>query len=515
MNEITDVVVVGAGPVGLLTAIELALGGARVVVLERLAAPSTLIKAGGIGPLGSEALQRRGMAAALAAAEEASFAARKLFTDKTFSTQTENGQTEIKYGPTTKIGGHFAGLTLIRRDVQKEPERRARLVDQQGIEAMLADCLRSLGVEVRRDCTVTAFAEQEDGIDVEWSSAKGRDEIRCAFLIGCDGGRSAIRKLAGFDFPGTEPTMTMYQAVVEIDRPDDIPFGWFHTSQGVLIYGFMPGRIGMLDFSGPPKDREAPVTQEEIESVLCRISGKDIRVTACESASRWADNTRLVDRYRKGRVFLAGDAAHIHSPFGGQGLSLGLVDAANLGWKLAAVLRGDSPESLLDTYTTERRPVAEAVLANTLAQLAIMRPDPQSTAMRAIFAKLLQFDDVNRFVGEMMGSLSIPYDLGATRDDVGRLIGDRPISADLSLYDLMQDGAGVLLDASSGAIASTLVSNTTHKIRCVTVDTGPSMLIRPDACIAWCSEGWAAKGNDTEGLEDALHHWFAPARVRE
>src|SRR5262249_54465714 len=154
------------------------------------------------------------------------------------------------------------------------------------------------------------------------------------------------------------------------------PNGWNRTSHGVFSYGPVPGRLVMIDFSGPPEDREALVTREEIEAVLRRVSGRDVRVTAFESASRWADNTRLVDSYRRGRVLLAGDAAHIHSPFGGQGLSLGLVDAANLGWKLAAVIRGEMPESLLDTYTAERRPVAEAVLANTLAQMAILRPDP-------------------------------------------------------------------------------------------------------------------------------------------
>jgi FAD binding domain len=265
----------------------------------------------------------------------------------------------------------------------------------------------------------------------------------------------------------------------------------------------------MLDFSGPPADREVPVTREEIEEVLRRISGTDVRVKALGSGSRWTDNTRLVDTYRRGRVLLAGDAAHVHSPFGGQGMSLGLVDAANLGWKLAAVIRGEMPESLLDTYTAERRPVAEAVLANTRAQAAIMRPDPQSGAMRDIVAKLMEFDDVNRFLGEMMSGLSARYELGSEHDDVGRLIGDRPIShgeARVALYDVMQDGLGVLLDASADEKASKLVAATTQRIRCVAVDAGPSMLIRPDACIAWAGEE-----NSTDGLKEALRRWFIPA----
>jgi 2-polyprenyl-6-methoxyphenol hydroxylase-like FAD-dependent oxidoreductase len=502
MEKPVDVVVVGAGPVGLLTAIELTLGGVRVLVLERLAAASMVMKAGGIGPLGIEALQRRGMAEAIAVAEERTFAAMKKPTK-------QKGPTAPGTGP--RSSGHFAGLTLIRADAQKEPERRMRVVDQQAAEAMLADRAHALGIEVRRDCDVNGFVQQEDGVEVEWASPAGEGRIRCSYLVGCDGGRSPIRKTAGFAFPGTPPTMTMYQATAEIDYPERVSGRFRHTSGGMFAYdGFQPKRLILLDFTGPPEDRQAPVTREEIEAVLRRVSGEDVRVTSLENGSRWTDNTRLVDTYRRGRVLLAGDAAHVHSPFGGQGMSLGLVDAANLGWKLAAVIRGEMPESLLHTYTAERRPVAEAVLANTRAQTAIMRPDPQSSAMRDIVAKLMEFDDVNRFLGEMMTGLSIRYDLGSARDDVGRLIGDKPIShkdGESSLYDLMQDGMGVLLDASTEGKASKLVAATAQRIRCVAVDLGPSMLIRPDACVAWAGED-----NSTDGLEEALRRWFIPIR---
>ena len=500
MERPVDVVVVGAGPVGLLSAIELTLGGVRVLVLERLTAASLATKALGIGPLATEALQRRGMSAAIAAAEARTFAAMKPFIE-------QNGP-DVR-GRGSKFSGHFAGLSLIRKDAQKEPERRPHPVDQQAVEAMLADRARALGVEVRRGCDVTGFVQREDGVDVEWTAPEGGGRIRCAYLVGCDGGRSFIRKRAGFDFPGTPSTMTMYTTVVEIDHPERLlPSGWSRTSGGVFSYGPFPGRLVMLDFRGPPENREAPVTREEIEAVLRRISCRDVRVKALESGSRWTDNTRLVDTYRQGRVLLAGDAAHIHSPFGGQGMSLGLGDAANLGWKLAAVIRGDKPESLLDTYTAERQPAAAAVLANTLAQMAIMRPDPQAGAMRDLMANLMQFDDVNRYIGEMMSGLATRYDLGSERDDVGRLISDRPIShggADASLYDVMQEGMGVLLDASTGEKASKLVAASTQRIRCVTVDTGPSMLIRPDACVAWAGEG-----SSLDGLEEALRRWFIP-----
>ena len=498
MKSQVDVVVAGAGPVGLLTAIELTLGGACVLVLERLATPSMDMKAGGLGPLGLEALERRGMATAIVAAETRSFAA-----------MAQTGADPRAKG--SKYSGHFAGLSLIRKDAQKEPQRRSRPVDQQALEAMLADRARTLRIDVRRECEVTSFAQHADGVDVEWTTPTGADRIRCAYLVGCDGGRSFIRKMTGFDFPGTAPSSTFYQAVAQIDHPERLaPMGWRRTSGGVFSYGPFPGRLVMLEFNGPPEDRQAPVTREEIEAVLRRVSGADVCVSALESGSRWTDNTRLVDTYRKGRVLLAGDAAHIHTPFGGQGLTLGLVDAANLGWKLAAVLRGEMPESLLDTYTNERRPVAETVLANTLAQVAIMRPDPQSGAMRDLVANLMQFDDVNRLIGEMMSGLSTRYDFGSELDIVGRLMGNKPIKhggADLSLYDVMQDGSGVFLDASTGKHASRLVAAITQKVRCVDVDTGPSMLIRPDACVAWAGEE-----SRMDGLEEALHRWFKSAR---
>jgi hypothetical protein len=184
-------------------------------------------------------------------------------------------------------------------------------------------------------------------------------------------------------------------------------------------------------------------------------------------------------------------------------LSLGLTDAANLGWKLAAVVRGEMPATLLDTYTAERRPLAEAVLANTLAQVAIMRPDPQSGAMRDLFANLMALDDVNRSVGETIRGLGVRYDLGAAQAQVGTLAADQPAGAGVMLYELMQDGAGVLLDASRGQAASALAVAATPRVRCVAIDTGPSLLIRPDACVAW-----AGADGGTDGLDAALERSF-------
>ncbi|MCS0497698.1 FAD-dependent oxidoreductase [Ancylobacter sp. MQZ15Z-1] len=497
--EMVDVVVVGAGPVGLLTAIELTVHGARVMVLERLAAPSTAMKALSVGALGSEALQRRGMGAALATAEARSLAAIAEFS-------AQSGTDLAKRA--SRFSGHFAGLP-VRRDPQAEPDRCARMVDQPAVEAMLGERALALGIDLRRGCDVTRVTQQADGVEVEWTSPAGAGHLRCAYLVACDGGRSSIRKMAGFAFPGTTPTLTMYQAIGEIDHPERLlPVGWNRTPGGVFSCGPFPGRLFMLDFSGPPADRDAPVTREEIDVVLRRVSGADVRVRRLESASRWTDHTRLADSYRRGRILLAGDAAHIHPPFGAQGLNLGLVDAANLGWKLAAVLRGDMADALLDSYDDERRPVAEAVLANTRAQVALLRPDPQSGAMRDLFASLMQSDDATRFIAGMMSGLSTHYDLGPGPDELGRLLGDRRIRArtgEFSLHELMADGKWVLLDASGGQEASLLAAAATDGIRCVALEDSPSLLIRSDACVAWVGEA-----GGIGGLREALRRWFAP-----
>ena len=491
-----DVIVVGAGPVGLLAAVELGLGRARVLLLERLPAPSLVSKALGIGPLGVEALQRRGMAAAVDEAEAHAIAAMQSFMGAAKMGAATPGR--------APFSGHFAGL-MIPGNQQAEPGRRSRPIDQQAAETMLTIRAAHLGIEVRRGCEVTGLEQLEGEVVVRLTSSAGEFRASGTYLVGCDGGRSAIRKLAGFDFPGTPATMTMFTAICDLDHADRLGSGGFRlTPHGMVFYGPFPRRLGILDFSGPPQNREAPVTREEVESVLRRVSGADVRVAAMESAGRWADNTRLVDSYRRGRVFLAGDAAHIHSPFGGQGMGLGLTDAANLGWKLAAVVRGALPETLLDTYTAERRPAAEAVLTNTLAQAAIMQPDPRSAALRGVVADLLRLADGGRFFGDMVRGLSLRYDLGPAPDIVGRLAADRPVGSGdaASLYALMQDGCGVFLDASPGGHLSARVLAATNSVRCGTITPGPSLLLRPDACVAWAGE------EDGAGLSEALHRWF-------
>jgi hypothetical protein len=279
--------------------------------------------------------------------------------------------------------------------------------------------------------------------------------------------------------------------------------GWRRTAVGMMSYRPTPGRVGIVEFDGPPADREAPVTAAEVEQSLRRVSGADVRVTALRSATRFTDNTRQASSYRQGRVLLAGDAAHVHSPFGGQGLNLGLLEAVNLGWKLCATVQGRAPDSLLDTYTTERHPVAARVLDNTRAQLALMRPDPQTTAMRQIVADLLTTNpDVNRHFGEMISGVTTRYDLGDDDPLVGRLVADLDLTIDgvvTRLFSRMRDGCGLIVDGDG--MASEEGAAWASRVRVMKAPGARSMLVRPDGCIAWAGRAG--------GLRPALERWFS------
>ena len=339
---------------------------------------------------------------------------------------------------------------------------------------------------------------------------------------------SAANTLTEVPATGTKftfATLTGRQGIVEIDHPERLlPLGWKRTATGMLAYGPRPGRLSVIEFGRPPgtrdphrdplyqergereergerdQERDAPVTSAELEASLRRVSGADVRITALRSATRWTDNARQASTYQRGRVLLCGDAAHIHSPFGGQGLNLGLVDATNLGWKLAATVRGNAPAGLLDTYTTERHPVAASVLENTRAQLALMRPDPQTSALRQIMADLLTtYPDVNRHLGEMVSGVATRYDLGDEDPLVGRLVADCDLLVDgvtTRLFSLMREGNAVLID---GGIPLDM-TEANVRVRVVKAAGARSMLIRPDGCIAWAGRAG--------GLRAALQRWL-------
>jgi len=497
-----DVVVVGAGPTGLFLAAELALYGCSVLVVERQAQPDATIKAGSVGVLGAEALARRGLGPLLDA-EEAKMAAGMAELAK-----STGGVNPIGQG-LKKIGGHFAGLFLIDQSRQREPERRFRAIQQLALERYLGEHAQSRGVTVWRETELVSFDATERAVEIELTSARGEQRVRAQYLVGCDGGRSRVRKLAGFDFPGTEPTMTGHQAIVTLDHPERLlPLGWRRTPHGMMAFGPVPGRIFMAQFDGPPPDRNAPVTREELEASLRHVSGADVRILEVRSATRFTDNARQAATYRLGRVLLAGDAAHVHSPFGGQGLNLGLMDACNLGWKLAATVHGTAPPGLLDTYTAERHPVAAAVLENTRAQLALMRPDFATTALRNVVTQLMGTDDGNRYFGELISGVRARYDLGHDDPLVGCTGKNYALAGGADAFALMAGGAALLVDGTGGA-ASALGAPYAPRVTTAPALDTCSYLLRPDACVAWTS----ADGS-IDGLQSALERWFGAPQTR-
>jgi len=265
-----EVIIVGAGPVGLFLAIELATAGVKALVLERLAEPDRTIKAAGVGAVGTEALQRRGLAPALDEEERAVMALVMPMLKARFGS-----------GPIKKPGGHFSALFSIDQSLQRHPERHMRTVPQEALEKILAARARALGIEVRRGVTLEGFEQDGDGVTVQTSAGA----LRAKYLVGCDGGRSRVRKLAGFEFPGTDPTITGYQAVVTFDAPEKIPAGWNRTPRGLISSGL--GRVFTAEFNGPPPDRHAPITQAEVEAAIRRVSGSDVKVLSMTMATRF------------------------------------------------------------------------------------------------------------------------------------------------------------------------------------------------------------------------------------
>lgn len=494
-----DVVVAGAGPVGLLLAAELSLAGVSVTVLERLTEQNQALRAGGINGRSNELLARRGLGARIAA-EAAKYG-------DGFAAFTRERTTPATDGrPQARFGGHFAGLLLNTESALKTPPATA--LPQQALERLLGAWLAELGVPVLTGHEVTGLSQNTDDVTVRVRTGDGTKAIRCAYLVGCDGGRSTVRKLTGFAFPGTDPLTTGYQAMLALDPAVPLPTGWHATDRGLYAHGPKPGRILTVEFAGPPADRDAPVTHAELQEALRRVSDTDVIVTEVESAARFTDNTRQAATYRMGRVLLAGDAAHVHPPFGGQGLNIGLQDAANLGWKLAATVQGWAPNGLLDSYTTERHPVARQVLENTRAQIAIMRPDPHSRAMRALFAQLLEADvTLTYLLGGRLQGLDVRYDVGPpTHPLTGRHMPDLP-----GLADAMRLPRPVLADLSDSAELDAVADGWRDRVDLRRLPERPgvtALLLRPDGYAAWAADG----APDTTSLREALTTWFGEPR---
>jgi 2-polyprenyl-6-methoxyphenol hydroxylase-like FAD-dependent oxidoreductase len=422
---IYDVIVAGAGPVGLFLACELRLGGASVLVLERSETSASPLKGLPFGMRGlsvptTEALYRRGLL------EEAALP-----------------QSDKPGAAPRKPGGHFAGIPIPFDKIETSgwtyrlPTPAATTIPTtlERIEPVLTKRAINSGVEIRRDAAVEDLEQTCDGVHVH---ADGQ-VITGRWLVGCDGGRSRVRKIAGFDFVGTEPEFTGYSVQVEIADPETLAMGRIYTPTG-MYFQSQPGVIAMVEFDQGASHRSQPLTLEHVEAVLRRVSGAEVTLAALHLATSWTDRARQATVYRKGRVLLAGDAAHIHSPLGGQGLNLGLGDAMNLGWKLSAVVRGEMPETLLDSYTAERHPVAAKVLDWSQAQVALMRPSPASRALETIMRDLIDTRDGATFFAEQIWGVAMAYDLGGDHPLVGRSAPDFAFPDNTRLGDLLRSG---------------------------------------------------------------------------
>jgi 2-polyprenyl-6-methoxyphenol hydroxylase-like FAD-dependent oxidoreductase len=372
------------------------------------------------------------------------------------------------------------------------------------IEAVLTARAEASGVTVLRGRGVEGFTQTDEAVVVQ---AGGRS-FRGRWLVGCDGARSAVRKAARIGFTGTDPEFTGYSVLAELAGADALEPGRQYTAQGMYLFT-QPGTIAMADFDGGTFHRSAPITREHAEAVLRRISGTDVTVTKLELATSWTDRAFQASAYRNGRVLLAGDAAHIHSPLGGQGLNLGLGDAMNLGWKLVATIRGDAPTGLLDSYERERHPVGARVLDWSRAQVALMRPSRSSRALETIIRDLIETQDGATYFAERVWGVSLRYDLGGSHPLEGYSVPDFVLNDGRRVGSLLRDGKGLLLDFDPGLSLQTFASRRSKKISYVATEARDrlglqSILVRPDGIVAWASETHA----DEATISRAMTPWF-------
>jgi 2-polyprenyl-6-methoxyphenol hydroxylase-like FAD-dependent oxidoreductase len=475
------VVVAGGGPTGLMLAGELALAGVDVAIVERRASQDVIgSRAGGLHSRTIEVLDQRGIA------------------DR-FLSQGQVAQ--------------VAGFAWIRLDISDFPTRHNYGLGlwQNHIERILAGWVDELAVPIHRGREVTGFEQDDTGVNVALSDGL----LRAQYLVGCDGGRSLIRKAAGIEFPGWDPTASSLIAQVEMEEEPE--WGLRRDAIGVHAFSRLEGgRAGVLVTEQHLGHTGEP-TLRDLSEALIAVYGTDYGIHNPTSISRFTDMTRQAASYRDRRVLLAGDAAHVHFPVGGQGLQIGVQDAVNLGWKLAQVVKETSPESLLDTYHAERHPVAARALRNTMAQTALLRSDERTEALRDTMSELLSMDEPRKRVAGMMSGLDVHYDLGEGHPLLGRRMPDLDLvtpSGPLRVFTLLHDARPVLLNLGEpGGFDVTPWSDRVQLIDAeyvgvwelpvLGVVTAPAaVLIRPDGYVAWVGDG------TDNGLRDALTTWF-------
>ncbi len=490
------VVIAGGGPTGLMLAGELALAGVDVAIVERRASQALPgSRAGGLHSRTLEIFDQRGIA------------------DRFLSE-----------GQVVNVG-QFAGVPF---DISDFPTRHPYSLGlwQKYIERILADWVDELEVPIHRGREVTGFAQDDTGVDVECSDGRS---LRAEYLVGCDGGRSLVRKAAGIEFPGWDPTTS--SLIAEVEMTEEPELGIRRDALGTHGFGRVEYEVrdGEVVYSdeGPVRvmvteqqlGRTGEPTLRDLSEALIAVYGTDYGIHSPTWISRFTDMTRQAEAYRDGRVLLAGDAAHVHSPAGGQGLNTGVQDAANLGWKLAQVVKGVSPDSLLDTYHAERHPVAARVLHNTMAQTALLRPDERSKAARETMSELLGMDEPRKRIAAEMSGLDIHYDLGEGHPLLGRRMPDLDLvtaNGPLRVFTLLHDARPVLLNL--GEPGGFDIAPWADRVRSIdaryegtwelpaigAVTAPTAVLIRPDGYVAWVGDLTQLE------LADALTTWFGP-----
>jgi 2-polyprenyl-6-methoxyphenol hydroxylase-like FAD-dependent oxidoreductase len=501
-----DVVIAGAGPVGLFLACELRLADLSVLVLEQTEDPRSPLKRLPFGMRGLsvptlEALYRRRLLDDIAAAQRANDA--------------PGGSTVAAahwMQQPRRPAGHFAGIQFYLDNIDTSkwqyrlpsPAGASMAVDMESLETALAARAIAMGVEIRRGLGVEDLDQPGEEVTIR----AGGETFRGRWLVGCDGGRSTVRRACGFEFVGTDPEFTGYSVEVDMADPDKLRPGRHYTPAGMYTYS-RPGTIAMVEFDGGAFHRTQPITLEHVQAVLRRISGTDVTLTALQLATTWTDRACQATAYRKGRVLLAGDAAHIHSPLGSQGLNLGLGDAMNLGWKLASTIRGNAPAGLLDSYLSERHPVGAQVLDWSRAQVALMRPTRSTRALEAIIRDLIDTRDGATYFAERVWGVSLRYDLGGTHPLVGRSAPDFELVDGTKLGEILTNGKGLFLDFDSRAPLQALASRWSDRITYVASDARDrlglnALLVRPDGVVAWAAEA----APDHEEASQAASRWF-------